>query len=248
MKICNNPKCTYNNILQPLLNFNKNKNTKDGYSNRCKNCVKQSVRKSYENNKSYYIADSIKRQKEYRIQNPEGYKEYRNKWNNILKEERYWEQYYQQNKAKLKEYSKLKKVKDKRNERWKQRYYSDTSFRVKEIMKSNFHLFFKDKGLNKNLSFTKIINYSYKDLIVHLETNFRTGMTWENFGNLWEIHHIKPQNMFNPLNEQEVKECWDLNNLLPLWKTTEISEQMGDNLKGNRNLEKTKIYDFRTNG
>jgi hypothetical protein len=73
-------------------------------------------------------------------------------------------------------------------------------------------------------------------------------MTWENFGNLWEIHHIKPQNMFDPLNEQEVKECWDLNNLLPLWKTTEISEQMGDNLKGNRNLEKTKIYDFRTNG
>jgi hypothetical protein len=37
-------------------------------------------------------------------------------------------------------------------------------------------------------------------------------------------------------------------NILPLWKTTEISEQMGDNLKGNKNLEKTKIYDFRTNG
>ena len=70
-------------------------------------------------------------------------------------------------------------------------------------------------------------------------------MNWENFGILWEIHHIKPQNMFNPLNELEVKECWDLNNLLPLWKTTEISKQMGDTIKGNRNIKKDEIYDYR---
>jgi len=48
--------------------------------------------------------------------------------------------------------------------------------------------------------------------------------------------------IFTINNEDEIKECWSLNNLFPLWKTTEISLQMGDNIKGSRNVSKTEIY------
>jgi hypothetical protein len=242
MKICNNPKCSSKGSFLPLNEFNKNKNNKDGLSHRCKKCVKESVKKSYNKNREYYIKDSIKRQKQFKESNPEEYLEYRKKWNNKSKEEGYWKKYYQDNKEKLKEYSTQEYVKEKRNNRWRKRYKEDINFKLQEVMKANFHLFFKDQGKNKNLSFNSIVDYSYEDLKLHLETNFREGMSWDNYGELWEIHHIKPQNLFNPSKVEELKECWKLPNLLPLWKTTQISEQMGDSTKGNRNVKKDEIY------
>ena len=245
MKKCNNPNCELENKFQSLENFNKNKNNKDGLSNRCKKCVKKSVKSSYLKNKEYYCKTETERYKNWKIHNPEKYKQQSLFWNEKYKNEGYWQKYYQNNKEKITDKYKQKIVKDKRNAKWKHRYKNDIKFKLKILMQANFHLFFKDKGLNKNLSFSKIINYTYNDLIKYLEINFRLGMNWENFGILWEIHHIKPQNMFNPLNELEVKVCWDLNNLLPLWKTTEISKQMGDTIKGNRNIKKDEIYDYR---
>ena len=245
MKKCNNPNCINKNIYQSLENFNKNKNTKDSLSSRCKDCVKQSVKKAYYKNRDYYCKIETERYKKWKLQNPEKYKEQSKLWNEKYKNKGYWKEYYQDNKEKLNNKSKQKETKEKRNTRWKNRYKNDIKFKLKTIIQSNFHLFFKDKGLNKNISFNKIINYTYNDLVKYLETNFRPNMAWENFGKLWEIHHIKPQNMFNPLIEQEIKECWDLNNLLPLWKTTDISKQMGDTIKGNRNIGKNEIYDFR---
>lgn len=247
MKKCNNPNCELVGEFQLLENFNKNKNNKDGLSNRCKKCVKQSAKNAYLKNKKYYCAIETERYKKWKKQNPEKYKQQSAFWNEKYKNEGYWQNYYQNNKEKLNNRSKQKNIKEKVNAKWKNRYKNDLKFKLKSLMQANFHLFFKDKGLNKNLSFNKIINYTYNDLIKHLETNFRPGMSWDNFGKLWEIHHIKPQNMFNALIEQEIKKCWDINNLLPLWKTTEISKQMGDNTKGNRNIGKNEIYDFRLN-
>jgi hypothetical protein len=242
MKICNNPNCEFKGELLPLTGFNKNKTTKDGFSNRCKKCVNKSVKQSYKKNSKYYSTRESKRFKEKRKENPLKYQEIGRKYNQRLKENGYFKDYYQQNKEKFKQYSQNPQVIKKRNKKWKERYKIDKVFKLKEIMKSNFHLFFKDKGQNKNLSFNKIINYTYEELKIHLENNFRKGMNWGNFGELWEIHHIKPQNQFNPDNLKEIEECWALFNLTPLWKTTQISQQMGDTSLGNRNVPKNLIY------
>jgi hypothetical protein len=243
MKICNNPKCNLKDIPQPLYNFNKNKTTKDGLSNRCKICVTSSVKQSYLKKPKYYSKKESERNKVWKINNPSQYRINRNKHNQKLKENGYYKKYYQDNKERLLNYSKQDIVKEKRKNNWKTRYEKDIQFKLQTLMKSNFHLFFKDKGKNKNLSFSKVVSYTFDQLKVYLENKFRTGMNWENFGEVWEIHHIKPQNLFNPLNINEVKECWDLNNLFPLWKTTEISHQFGDTLRGNRNIGKKEIYD-----
>jgi len=242
MKSCSNINCISKGEILSLDFFNKNKSSKDGYSSRCKNCVKQSVKASYLKNKEYYIKDNVERQKKWKNENPLEYKELRDKWNEDYKNKEYWKEYYQNNVEKFKEYSKKEEVVNKRNERWKNRYKTDVNFKLKEIMRANFHSFFKDKGKTKNHSFNEIVNYSYDDLKIHLENNFRKGMNWDNFGEMWEIHHIKPQNLYNPSNEQDIKECWDINNLFPLWKTTEIAILMGDNILGNRNIKKNKIY------
>lgn len=245
MKKCNNPNCIHGDIYLPLEKFNKNKSLPDGLSNRCKDCVKKSVKQSMYKKKDYYFAYIKEKSKEWRIDNPEKYKERRDKANKEYQEKGYWASYYQKNREKAFEYSKRPEVIEKRNIRWRWRYENDVDFRVKTIMRANFALFFKDKGVNKDLCFSKTVNYSFAELEKHLEDNFRTGMTWNNIGEKWEIHHIKPLNLYDPKILTEVKECWSLDNLIPLWKTTEISLEMGDYIKGNRDISKQEIYDPR---
>jgi hypothetical protein len=63
-----------------------------------------------------------------------------------------------------------------------------------------------------------LVGYSIHDLMKHLESKFKLGMTWENYGK-WEIDHIKPVSAFNfsfP-DDLEFKQCWSLSNLQPLW-------------------------------
>tara|TARA_R110002153_G_C13206713_1_gene487481 strand:+ start:225 stop:944 length:720 start_codon:yes stop_codon:yes gene_type:complete len=237
MKKCNNPKCT---IEHPL--FNKNKTMKDGLSNRCKDCVQKSVKESYLKRRDYYSKVSTISYNKWKKENPKLWDIQRKKWNDKYVENGYFKDYYQKNKERLKIREQQPHIIEKRNKRWRERYKNDLNFRLKEIMKSNFHLFFKDKGETKNLSFSKIVDYTYPQLKVHLEDNFRKGMEWDNFGNLWEIHHITPQSLYDPTDENSVKECWKLDNLLPLWKTTEISHKMGDTSLGNRNVPKNKKY------
>jgi hypothetical protein len=241
MKKCNNPNC-HSPSTQPISNFNKNKNKNDGLSNRCKTCVIKSVKQSYIKNREYYCKIESERNKIWRMDNPEKYKTQRNTQNTRLKESGYWLKYYQENKERILDYSKQDHIAERRNERWRERYKNDIPFKLRNIMKANFHLFFKDRGKNKDLSFTKITSYTFEQLALHLEDKFREGMCWENFGVCWEIHHIKPQNMFDVMDIKEVEECWSLPNLFPLWKTTSISLQFGDNIRGNRNIKKNEIY------
>ena len=53
-------------------------------------------------------------------------------------------------------------------------------------------------------------------LIQHLESQFKTGMTWENYGK-WHIDHIKPCISFDMFKEDDQRRCFHYTNLQPLW-------------------------------
>jgi hypothetical protein len=74
------------------------------------------------------------------------------------------------------------------------------------------------KNNSKNNMYENLLGYTTNDLKKHLESKFENGMNWIEFnaGNI-HIDHIKPQSMFNLQNINEVKECWSLKNLQPLW-------------------------------
>jgi len=66
--------------------------------------------------------------------------------------------------------------------------------------------------------------------MVHLESQFKPGMNWENYGKYgWHIDHIRPQSWFKfeSKNDPEFKICWALSNLQPLWAKE-------NSFKGNR--------------
>jgi hypothetical protein len=76
-------------------------------------------------------------------------------------------------------------------------------------------------GQNKNgRKWESLVGYTRGELATHLESLFQPGMTWQNYGlGGWEIDHIKPRDSFTftTAEDRQFKECWDLNNLQPLW-------------------------------
>ena len=71
-----------------------------------------------------------------------------------------------------------------------------------------------------------ILGYSVKDLMNHLEAQFKPGMNWDNYGNYWQIDHKTPASWFQYSNstDQGFKDCWALSNLQPLEKNLNLSK------------------------
>lgn len=76
-----------------------------------------------------------------------------------------------------------------------------------------------------------LIGYTLGDLIKHIESLFKSGMTWNAFllGQI-DIHHIIPLHRFQykTAEEPEFKVCWGLQNLEPLWKSDHIKKHQRD--------------------
>ncbi len=50
----------------------------------------------------------------------------------------------------------------------------------------------------------------------HLESRFRFGMTWENYG-MWHIDHIRPLASFDLTDRVQFLQACHYTNLQPLW-------------------------------
>ena len=61
--------------------------------------------------------------------------------------------------------------------------------------------------------------------MTHLEKQFLSGMTWDNYGD-WHIDHIIPKSSFKyaSFEDPEFRECWSLSNLRPLWGKENIQK------------------------
>lgn len=127
----------------------------------------------------------------------------------------------------------------------KEREENNIQYKIHRQIGRQLRRFLKDRNIKKDKTTLLYLNCDKFELFInHLEINFRPGMTWENWGKLWEIHHIKFKSSFGD-DINGIKECWDYNNLIPLWKTTKISNEMGDYTLGNRNISNKIIYDTR---
>jgi hypothetical protein len=62
------------------------------------------------------------------------------------------------------------------------------------------------------------VGYTLSQLKEHLQSQFKDGMSWQNFGQ-WQIDHIRPVYSFDfsKYEDEDFKRCWSLSNLRPLW-------------------------------
>jgi len=64
----------------------------------------------------------------------------------------------------------------------------------------------------------KIIGCTISELKAHLESLFKPGMTWENYGlHGWHIDHIRPCASFDLIDPAQQRACFHWTNLQPLW-------------------------------
>lgn len=62
-------------------------------------------------------------------------------------------------------------------------------------------------------------------LKTYLESKWKAGMSWENYGFLgWHIDHIKPCSSFDLLDPEQQKVCFHYTNLQPLWAHENFSK------------------------
>jgi hypothetical protein len=203
--------------------FPKDKNSKGGYRNDCKECRKREYSIYRDKNKA-----SIKeRVKEWHLKNKEHN-------NNLSKE------YYFNNLEKIKEKKReyYKSNKDKSNSR-RNKYFlkhkNDQIFMLKESFRRLIKDSFRRSKKSKNYKTNDILGCTYLEFKLYLESKFELWMTWENrglyngeFNYGWDIDHIIP--LSSAKSEEEVVKLNHYTNLQPLCS------------KINRDIKKDKLY------
>ena len=77
------------------------------------------------------------------------------------------------------------------------------------------------KKSTKTLNLLDVKNVS--EVKIHLEKQFKNGMTWNNHGE-WHIDHIIPCASFNLRCPVQQLACFNYKNLQPLWASDNMSK------------------------
>jgi hypothetical protein len=208
-------KCSKCKETKPIIDFYKHKDYKHGIRSECKECTDKKNREYYKNN-----AEKINEYQRYYHK-----KHYKN---NLEKEKNRKREYYINNKEKV--IAQKNKWKQNNPEKVREIYKKSNKKRqlistihLNNIISSLVRRSLKNgKGGNR---LNNLLGYTLQDLMAHLESLFKDGMTWDNYGK-WHIDHIRPVSSFNfsSYDDPEFKECWALNNLQPLWAEDNIKK------------------------
>lgn len=103
------------------------------------------------------------------------------------------------------------------------RMMADPVRRIKFYARKRVSNAFKCALIQKRFSVSKLFSCTPKQLLHHLVSQFKPGMTVANHG-LWHIDHIRPLASFNLLNDDEVRAACHYTNLQPLWAAENLSK------------------------
>ena len=97
------------------------------------------------------------------------------------------------------------------------RYYGNEQVRNALNARSSIRqVIIKGNGSVQNRRIIKLIGCFRYEFIEHLEKQFRDGMSWENYGHVWEIDHIIPLSRFDLTKKEELLKACFYKNLQPL--------------------------------
>lgn len=223
----NTKECSCCHRVLPLSDFHKDRTKADGLYSSCKECKhnkavwknrsKETLLKQQEYRKKRWANDP-----EFRKRSRDGVKEY------LKNHPEKAELYYRTEEARERQRQASKRYRDKgglKNYVAKRRK-EDPSFGIMLSLRARVKNSLK--GKDKSSSTVGLVGCSMIELKKYLESQFKEGMSWENYGIEWHIDHIVPCSFFDLSNEDHQRICFNWRNLQPLWKK--------DNLSKNRKL------------
>lgn len=113
-----------------------------------------------------------------------------------------------------------------------------SQFRILVNLRSRINSAFK--GKNKSKTTIKLLGCSIEQLKKHLESHFKPGMTWDNYGRKgWVMDHIRPCCSFDLSKKSQQIKCFHYTNLQPLWEKE--NESKGSKYERQSNLLRQTI-------
>ena len=244
-QICN--KCGVSKDISEFF-FRKDTGT---YRKICKEChnvqaklyaeINRDDKREY--NKQYH-QDHKEERSAYRKQYHEDNKERENERNRKYAEthsdelSEYFRKYREEHREESRSYQKEYAVKNKHKVRVRKAKYvkekrkNDPIFRLKSIVSAKIATILKTNGGGKNgQSISDHVPYSIEKLLAHLESQFESWMTWDNYGRYnsktwddsdistwtWQLDHIIPLSDLphKTMEEENFLKAWALDNLRP---------------------------------
>ena len=101
-------------------------------------------------------------------------------------------------------------------------YRIDVQARLRNSLRARFHKALK--GRLKTGSAVRDLGCTMDELIVHLESQFSEGMSWNNQGRAWHIDHIVPLASFDLTDRRQLLEACNWRNLRPMWSNANRSK------------------------
>lgn len=168
-----------------------------------------------DNNQTYCDKCNSKRMKKYYLKNREHRLQKSKEYNIKNKEKRrkYQKKYFMKNKEKFRLYSK----------KYHNKFKNNKNYKVKKNLRWYLWSLLKERNLKKNKSVLSLIGCSLNFLLNYLESKFKQGMSWNNYGE-WHIDHIRPCSSFDLSKEEEQLKCFHYSNLQPLWQLDNLKK------------------------
>lgn len=91
----------------------------------------------------------------------------------------------------------------------------DPRFRLEQYLRTR--IYDALKGARKSARTRELLGCTILELRAHLESRFRPGMTWENYGPVWHVDHRRPCANFDLLDPAQQQKCFHYTNLQPLF-------------------------------
>jgi hypothetical protein len=107
------------------------------------------------------------------------------------------------------------------NQEWireynRRRYKENIQHCLKRRLSARLSKLLSRSGARKHYSTEILIGTSLAALKLHIEANFKPGMSWKN-RHLWHIDHKKPCSSFDLSDPKQQFQCFNYTNLQPLW-------------------------------
>jgi hypothetical protein len=176
----------------------------------CKNCY-NATRKDYKKNNKDLIIES---NKEYYKNNKAIINE-KNHNAYVANREKYL--------AKKKEWK--NKNRDTYNAKVNERFRTNPIARLKRNCRTKINHLLKSNSLNPKSTILKLLDCTFKQLKEWLQSNFKEGMTFDNYGSFWSVDHVIPCAKFDLSKDDDIKNCFRWCNIQPLEGQINSSKQ-----------------------
>lgn len=95
----------------------------------------------------------------------------------------------------------------------------DPLFKTKQTIRNTNIRICRMAKARKQWKTQDILGCTFQEARMHIEKQFKPGMTWTNHGTEWEIDHIMPLAAFDLSRRDHVRMAGRYTNLRPLWKS-----------------------------